>query len=91
MDLLGYPGRVDHRCVQPTALLVIHTSIAFSVPVMLCAGILVVAGLTAAHPLAWFTWNNFLLFLSYVKLLISCLKYIPQVFLNDRRKSTVGW
>ncbi len=30
-------------------------------------------------------------FYSYVKLIISCIKYIPQVVMNYRRKSTEGW
>ncbi|CAF1013012.1 unnamed protein product [Rotaria sordida] len=30
-------------------------------------------------------------FYSYVKLIISCIKYIPQVIMNYRRKSTEGW
>lgn len=30
-------------------------------------------------------------FYSYVKIIISCIKYIPQVVLNYRRKSTEGW
>lgn len=30
-------------------------------------------------------------FYSYVKLFISCVKYIPQVWMNYRRKSTEGW
>jgi cystinosin len=29
--------------------------------------------------------------LSYAKILISLIKYIPQVVLNYQRKSTVGW
>ena len=30
-------------------------------------------------------------FYSYVKLTMSCVKYIPQVLMNYRRKSTEGW
>ncbi|UJR27603.1 hypothetical protein I4U23_008884 [Adineta vaga] len=30
-------------------------------------------------------------FYSYVKLIVSCIKYIPQIVLNYRRKSTEGW
>lgn len=30
-------------------------------------------------------------YLSYVKLVISLIKYVPQVWINFRRKSTVGW
>jgi cystinosin len=29
--------------------------------------------------------------LSFIKILISLIKYIPQVILNIRRKSTIGW
>ncbi|KAF0689074.1 Aste57867_19346 [Aphanomyces stellatus] len=39
----------------------------------------------------WFSTLNFLYLLSYVKLGISLVKYIPQVYLNFQRKSTVGW
>ena len=38
-----------------------------------------------------FNWLDFLYLLSYVKIFISLIKYIPQVVLNFRRKSTVGW
>ncbi|KAL7428173.1 hypothetical protein ACHAXM_001311 [Skeletonema potamos] len=34
---------------------------------------------------------DFLYFLSYVKVGITTVKYIPQVMLNYRRKSTAGW
>lgn len=37
------------------------------------------------------SWLNFLYFCSYVKLGITLIKYIPQVIMNYRRKSTVGW
>ncbi len=38
-------------------------------------------------------WNllDFLYFLSYIKVGITTIKYIPQVMLNYRRKSTAGW
>eukprot|EP00567_Pseudictyota_dubia_P008595 CAMPEP_0197443548 /NCGR_PEP_ID=MMETSP1175-20131217/9260_1 /TAXON_ID=1003142 /ORGANISM="Triceratium dubium, Strain CCMP147" /LENGTH=420 /DNA_ID=CAMNT_0042974195 /DNA_START=1605 /DNA_END=2867 /DNA_ORIENTATION=- len=36
-------------------------------------------------------WLDFLYLLSFVKVAISVTKYIPQVILNVRRKSTVGW
>jgi cystinosin len=38
-----------------------------------------------------FNWLDFLYVLSFVKIGISLIKYIPQVILNFRRKSTVGW
>ncbi|KAF5276531.1 hypothetical protein FQR65_LT03961 [Abscondita terminalis] len=36
-------------------------------------------------------WLDFLYFCSYIKLLITLSKYIPQAVLNYRRKSTKGW
>jgi cystinosin len=35
--------------------------------------------------ISWLTW------LSYIKIIVSLIKYIPQVLLNVSRKSTVGW
>ena len=34
---------------------------------------------------------QFLYFCSYVKLFITLIKYMPQAYLNFRRKSTMGW
>lgn len=36
-------------------------------------------------------WLTFLYYASYVKLVITVLKYIPQAYLNYKRKSTSGW
>ena len=38
-----------------------------------------------------FNLLDFLYFLSYIKLSITTIKYIPQMVLNYRRKSTAGW
>jgi cystinosin len=37
------------------------------------------------------SWLDFLYYLSYIKILISLVKYAPQVILNHSRKSTLGW
>ncbi|KAI3430823.1 hypothetical protein D9Q98_009234 [Chlorella vulgaris] len=37
------------------------------------------------------SWLSFLYFLSYIKLAVSLVKYIPQVWLNYKRQSTDGW
>jgi len=34
---------------------------------------------------------NWVLYLGYVKIYISVIKYIPQVYMNYIRKSTIGW
>ncbi|KAI6184376.1 Cystinosin [Aphelenchoides bicaudatus] len=36
-------------------------------------------------------WLSFIYMLSYVKMAVTLSKYTPQVLLNYRRKSTVGW
>lgn len=36
-------------------------------------------------------WLQFLYFCSYVKLGITLIKYMPQAYMNYRRKSTAGW
>lgn len=36
-------------------------------------------------------WLDYLYVLSYIKILITIIKYLPQVLLNYRRKSTYGW
>jgi len=37
------------------------------------------------------TWLTLILYFSYVKLSITLLKYIPQAYINFKRKSTIGW
>ena len=37
------------------------------------------------------TWLDFLYACSYVKLIITLVKYLPQAVMNYRRKSTMGW
>jgi cystinosin len=38
-----------------------------------------------------FSWLNWLYVLSTVKVIITCLKFLPQVMLNYERKATRGW
>ncbi|XP_054646080.1 cystinosin [Dunckerocampus dactyliophorus] len=37
------------------------------------------------------SWLDYLYFVSYIKLAITLVKYVPQALMNYRRKSTVGW
>ncbi|XP_019876599.1 cystinosin homolog [Aethina tumida] len=46
---------------------------------------LILAGTDVIH------WLDFLYYCSYVKLTITLIKYIPQAYMNYKRKSTVGW
>ncbi|KAF2476579.1 uncharacterized protein BDR25DRAFT_252692 [Lindgomyces ingoldianus] len=41
-------------------------------------------------PSSW-AWLDVIYALGYVKLIVTVIKYIPQVFVNYKRKSTVGW
>lgn len=36
-------------------------------------------------------WLDFLFYCSYVKLGITLIKYVPQAYMNFKRKSTLGW
>ncbi|XP_045525167.1 cystinosin homolog isoform X2 [Pieris brassicae] len=50
--------------------------------------VIVTASLAAASILEWL---DFLYYCSYIKLSITLIKYIPQAYMNYKRKSTVGW
>ena len=66
-----------------------YTCIAILVALALAINIGALLVAVGAGP--WFTWLHYLLYLSYIKLAISLMKYIPQVVLNCRRRSTEGW
>lgn len=55
-------------------------------------GMLLVASVTlilaGANVVSWLDWVQYL---SYIKLGITVIKYIPQAYMNYRRKSTDGW
>jgi len=42
------------------------------------------------HPINKLNWDTFLV-AGYAKAAITFVKYLPQVYLNYKRKSTVGW
>ncbi|XP_076583420.1 cystinosin isoform X1 [Chaetodon auriga] len=37
------------------------------------------------------TWLDYLYYFSYIKLAVTLVKYVPQVYMNYRRQSTEGW
>ncbi|XP_063729490.1 cystinosin-like [Symsagittifera roscoffensis] len=37
------------------------------------------------------SWLNFINWISYIKLAVSFIKYVPQAWMNYERKSTIGW
>jgi cystinosin len=77
---IGYYGGVQQR---PSKVIV--------------ATIVAILGLCAIYPCLVvaksnsLNWLDYLYLLSFVKIGISLIKYIPQVILNCERKSTVGW
>ncbi|XP_027202510.2 lysosomal cystine transporter cystinosin [Dermatophagoides pteronyssinus] len=52
-------------------------------------GYLVLAIIVAST--SWLNMLDYLYIFSYVKLVITIIKYIPQAWYNYRRKSTIGW
>jgi cystinosin len=62
---------------------------------IIIAVIILVLTLCAVYPILvlynFFSWLDYLYVLSFVKIGISLIKYVPQVILNHRRKSTQGW
>ncbi|XP_030289450.1 cystinosin isoform X3 [Sparus aurata] len=37
------------------------------------------------------TWLDYLYYISYIKLAVTLIKYVPQAYMNFRRQSTEGW
>lgn len=37
------------------------------------------------------TWLQYIYYFSYIKLAVTLVKYVPQAYMNYRRRSTVGW
>ncbi|XP_064071156.1 cystinosin homolog isoform X2 [Vanessa tameamea] len=50
--------------------------------------VIITASLGAANKIAWL---DFLYYCSYIKLCITLIKYVPQAYMNYKRKSTEGW
>ncbi|CAN9500792.1 unnamed protein product [Ophioblennius macclurei] len=50
--------------------------------------VLVSLSLAIAHRISWL---DYLYYFSYIKLAVTLIKYVPQAFMNFRRKSTEGW
>jgi cystinosin len=71
-----------NQAVSHTCKVVVSSALAFS---------LVFLAAACAFKGEMFTTLNFLYLLSYVKLAVSLVKYIPQVILNYKRQSTTGW
>ncbi|XP_041976078.1 cystinosin homolog isoform X3 [Aricia agestis] len=53
-----------------------------------CLVVVVTASLAGAARVAWL---DFLYYCSYIKLCITLIKYLPQAYMNYKRKSTIGW
>lgn len=60
--------------------------------VFLITSVVVVAALTLTAATGNnLQWIDVIYVLSYIKLLVSTIKFLPQLYLNYSRKSTVGW
>lgn len=57
-----------------------------------CGGVCIaLVVLTALCTFNMFSWLSLMYVMSYVKLVLTITKYIPQVYMNYLLKSTVGW
>ena len=52
---------------------------------------IIVAVSTVVASFGGLAWLDLLYYLAYIKSAISFIKYVPQAWLNYKRKSTVGW
>eukprot|EP00986_Skeletonema_menzelii_P001279 scaffold338_cov155-Skeletonema_menzelii.AAC.13 len=82
----------DFQRTQPTHLrwtkrISSTTKILIAVLILTCSSL----GSFIATNVGSLNLLDFLYFLSYIKVGITAVKYIPQVMLNYRRKSTAGW
>jgi len=66
-------------------------SMVAKVILLACSTTVVIVIVLASIPAVTFNWLGMVQALSYVKLAITIVKYIPQAWMNFRRKSTVGW
>ncbi|XP_026471945.1 cystinosin homolog [Ctenocephalides felis] len=66
-----------------------RVSIIGSILMGTCFILVIVSGSLAASYVI--EWLDFLYYCSYIKLGITLVKYIPQAYMNYKRKSTVGW
>lgn len=89
---------LDRGGQRPSRVSVLGTAAVALVAAVYAAGVAACGGgcwSGVGEALPWLhrqlSWLGWLYFLSFVKLGISLVKYIPQVVLNHRRKSTQGW
>jgi cystinosin len=87
---IGYYG--GFRSQQPSKLIM---SVIVGILVVALTGlVLVLMGGSSALPHSMgfsFDWLDYLYLLSYVKIFITFIKYVPQVVLNHQRRSTTGF
>ena len=82
---IGYYGGFRTTSSQPRMSPVIGS-------VMVCMlSIVVLYPVIAVWLFRWSNTLDYLYLLSYMKIAVTLIKYIPQVILNFRRKSTAGW
>ena len=63
--------------------------IAIAIGLLYIGTLALLAGLTGVCPNL--TWLNFVSWISYIKLIVTIVKYCPQAYMNYSRKSTSGW
>ena len=85
---IAYYDRQRQSIHRPSALILHIIGVLLSIIIL--TPILVLLGDKGLMP--WkLSWLDYLYVLSFVKVGVTLIKYIPQVVLNYKRKSTLGW
>lgn len=86
LQIILYPQKRERISVVTYSLL----AIAFAA-IGLFLLLVIIVSYCNYKPLSWLSWLNFLEFISYIKIAVTLIKYLPQLLLNCRRRSTDGW
>lgn len=79
----------DYPPLQPAERL-LRRAVLCSLAVLFCGATVAIVLITVQDE-RYMTWLIFLSCIAQVKVAISIVKYMPQVWMNYRRRSTVGW
>jgi cystinosin len=81
--------RIVSRPIATLIYIILGTSIGYGALILLSDRQYIQFDLTYVK--SYLNWLDYLYFLSFMKVLITMAKYIPQVVMNMMRKSCVGW
>ncbi|CAD6937175.1 unnamed protein product, partial [Tilletia controversa] len=88
VQTMTYHRAPDQRTSKPIRILIAIFALIVTVSALVC---LITGGKTSSGKSVPLEWLDFVQILSSIKLCITFIKYLPQMLLNYRRKSTLGW